>query len=333
MDEMTPRERRLAKESGQSYDREPITLFHPDIAVRLAGMTIPESSRTAENIAKREITMYERFGVDDVKVNLMSLQLSSKHHFRTVKDLPNVYELDPGFFAFKNDRRMQVNYDAVGRLYDAIGQEENILYGIGGPLTFAGGIVTHAALLRGTRKYKEEVHHLLRLVTDVTKDMIDQFEPYEFMDYVLYDPVASGALISPKQYVEFAQPYTKELVDYIHEKGHQVTLHICGDTSKNLQNIADTGIDTFSADQLVDMAYAKETIGNQVKLMGNVDPSSQFLQGTPTSMAEAVKEVYQKAGDSPKGFVICSGCGVPYDTPIENIEAYMQTAKAIAKQH
>lgn len=90
------------------------------------------------------------------------------------------------------------------------------------------------------------------------------------------------------------------------------------------------GIRGVSIDSAVDIAFAKEKIGTQLSIMGNVSPI-EILQGTPESIASAVKDCFAKCWDNPCGFTIAPGCDIPVQTSLENIDAYMAAARQCAK--
>lgn len=324
---MTPIQRQKAIDEGKPIDRQQIALLHPDYSAKILDYRIEESNFQANKLAKREINMYKRYGVDKIMVTYTKMKLYSN---MMVRDLKDVDILDSTAYTFDKEKRQQVNYEAIERIHEAIGDEIRVTYGVSAPLTMAGGLVPHTTILRGMRKKPEAVHKLLRFATDFIKQMADKFSELGKLDYILFDPVASGSLLSPKQYREFALPYTKEIITYLHQYADHITLHVCGNTSKVLKDISETGADAFSLDQEVDLALAKETIGNDIKLVGNIDPTQVLMQGTPDDVRKAVKENFQKAYDSPKGYMILSGCGTPYATPEENIEAYMEASRYYA---
>jgi uroporphyrinogen decarboxylase len=49
--------------------------------------------------------------------------------------------------------------------------------------------------------------------------------------------------------------------------------------------------------------------------------------GTPALVEENVKECLRKAWDTPKGFVLAMGCGLPIPTPPDNIHALVGAAR------
>lgn len=106
--------------------------------------------------------------------------------------------------------------------------------------------------------------------------------------------------------------------------------HICGDTTKLLETFPEMGIRGISIDSSVDIAYAKETVGDKLSIMGNVSPM-EILNGTSESIEHAVIDCFRKCWDNPRGFTIAPGCDIPVTASLENIDAYMRAARKCAK--
>lgn len=344
-DTMTPRERAQALRKGQEVDRLPIFLFHGTFGSRLLDMTYQESESTAENIARKEIAVYREYGCDNISVNfgLFGLGdcLGSQFKYSenaspsisqyAIQNLDDIQQLDLTKARLDQSELLQKHLKAIQLIHEEIGEEVEVVYEISGPMTSAASLIEPEILLRATRKNPEKVHQLLRFATDCLLNIIDDFARYNFIGFGLTDPVASGALMSPKQYAEFSEPYTRELVEKMHAYNKQVVIHICGDTTKSLDSIARTGVDFISLDQKVDLAKAKEAAGEKLGLIGNVDPVKYFLQGSPEDMDQAVKDCFDAAGKSAKGFYIAPGCSVPLNTPLENVSAYMEAARKYSR--
>jgi uroporphyrinogen decarboxylase len=144
----------------------------------------------------------------------------------------------------------------------------------------------------------------------------------------IHEPTASGTLISAEQFKVFAKPYLKMYADRIIERsGSGPTLHICGNTSRIWSDMADTGATILSLDNQIDLADAKEAVGDRVCLMGNVRPIETLMKGTREQVLVEAKECLRKAHDNPKGYILSSGCGLPLDTPPENVVALMDAAR------
>ncbi|MDW5564261.1 MAG: MtaA/CmuA family methyltransferase [Methanomassiliicoccus sp.] len=133
---------------------------------------------------------------------------------------------------------------------------------------------------------------------------------------VLVDATASGDLLGPDQYEEFAQPYTKRLVQVVRDAGAKSILHICGNTAENLQLMKSTGADGISVDQGMDMRSVKRLLGGKVAAVGNVSPTDTLLFRSPEYVVEACKECIEAGTD-----ILAPGCGFAPETPLANMKA------------
>jgi uroporphyrinogen decarboxylase len=65
---------------------------------------------------------------------------------------------------------------------------------------------------------------------------------------------------------------------------------------------------------------------DDVLCMGNIDPVSQFTEGTETSMREAVNALLSECAAAPN-FLLSSGCDIPPNAKWENIDAFFRAAE------
>ena len=79
----------------------------------------------------------------------------------------------------------------------------------------------------------------------------------------------------------------------------------------------------LSLDQCMDLAKARSFIPGQT-IGGNVDPINTLLMGDREKVVENTRRCLQAAGTVK--YILMSGCGVPPDTPIENIRTMIRTA-------
>ena len=63
------------------------------------------------------------------------------------------------------------------------------------------------------------------------------------------DAVAS--LMGPRLYRQFALPYEQRIIQAVHEAGAKVKLHICGNTARQLADMAKAGADIIDVDWMV----------------------------------------------------------------------------------
>jgi len=142
----------------------------------------------------------------------------------------------------------------------------------------------------------------------------------------LVDPTAGGSVISRQHFIEFSVPVLKWANREIKKhKPVPTYLHICGDVRDRLDLMADTGVDAISIDNMVDLAFAKKTVGDRVCIIGNVDPVRTLLLGTPADVERESRRCIAQAGQG-GGFILAPGCGVPPDTAPANLEMMTTTA-------
>lgn len=142
---------------------------------------------------------------------------------------------------------------------------------------------------------------------------------------------AGGGFISPRQYEQFVLPYEAELVAKIKAEGVFVYTHTCGDIGDRLEQMADTGIDgidTLDPPPLgsVDLADAKQRVGDRVFFKGNIDPVHTLLEGTPEQVyADALRRL--EIGSPGSGYILSSACSVSPRVSPENLAMLVRASE------
>lgn len=344
-DRMTPKERAEALAQGRAVDRMPVSMICLGPAGRLLNMSYRQAYCSAENRAANQIKTYELFGIDILNLiySLHALAISMgaeieepengpaiirKHPLCSLDDLSMLDLEDVGF---KHDKIARMVVEANKMVEDKIGDEVGVETSLPGPITAAAGIVGPAVLLNGLLKKPEQAHILLTFCSEAIINIARHFIDAG-LQIGLADPMASGSVISKILYDKFALPYTRKIVKACKAyKDIGFGYHVCGNTTKLLESMAETGVDGIGIDNLVDMAEAKERIGDKVALAGNVPPVDLVCHGTPDTIDFSIRECFRKTWDSPKGYTLTTGCDLPVDTPVENIESYMKSARYYAK--
>jgi MtaA/CmuA family methyltransferase len=140
------------------------------------------------------------------------------------------------------------------------------------------------------------------------------------------DSFAGPDVTSPRMFDRFARPYEERLVKDLTADGIFGVIHICGDTSRILDMMAEYEPCGFELDYKTDAVKAKRTAGKSHVLFGNIDPSGVLANGTVAEVKEATRQLIStwKPGGR---FILNSGCAIPPTTPPDNIRAMIQTAK------
>lgn len=132
----------------------------------------------------------------------------------------------------------------------------------------------------------------------------------------LGDAVASQ--VNPAMYRQFALPYERRIFAAVRQAGGVSRLHICGNTSRILDDMAASGADIVDVDWMVDIDRAAAAFTGKVVFLGNFDPVVVMLQGSPQEVYDAVTDCLVRGGDRA---ISGAGCEIPDATPHENLRA------------
>jgi uroporphyrinogen-III decarboxylase len=116
-------------------------------------------------------------------------------------------------------------------------------------------------------------------------------------------------------------------VDGIHAMGAKVRLHICGNTRKLLAGMGRLGCEIVDLDSLSPLAEARSAMHPGQVLLGNLNPVTILMNGTPEMVTAGIAECHRQAGAR---FIVGAGCEVPRGTPPENLRALAEYARTHA---
>ena len=337
---LTPLQRFAAYGRGDSIDRLPCVPIIGNGSARLIGARISALRGNGLLIAEAQIAAYRAFNYDVIRVFTdlyqMGEAMGATVHYpedetayldapaiTSVEEIGRIIPLSPW-----SDGNLPAHLEAMKRVVDAVGAEVPVTGAVTCPFTIASFLIGAETLVRLTLKNPEKVHELCEIALESALRYCEAIISTGASPS-LTDPMSSTTVISPRLFREFSFPYLKRLIDYIHSRGKSVTLHICGKTAKIWEFMVDAGADCLSIDNEASLVDAKHTIGDRARIMGNVRPSEIMLQGTPAHVRQAVIACIAQAWDSPKGYIVASGCSLPTEAPFENIRAMMDAVTEI----
>lgn len=127
-------------------------------------------------------------------------------------------------------------------------------------------------------------------------------------------------MISPADARRFAAPALRRIFD-----AFPGLLHLFHDDTPNenvLPVLADVGIDVFNFSGEIDPLRARELLGPEIVLMGNIPPLDVLVRGTPEDVRRATEELLAKA-PACAPLLVSPGGGVSPGTPIENLRVLL----------
>ena len=194
--------------------------------------------------------------------------------------------------------------------------------GIIGPFSLAGRLLDVTEAMMYCFDEPEMVHEVLKKVTEFLINYCKAYKETGVSGVVMAEPLAG--LLSEDLAEEFSAEYVKKLVDAVQDENFLIVYHNCGNSAiHTVDTIINNGCKVFHFGNAIDMAEMMEHIPKDCIAMGNVDPATQFRNGTPESVYESTKQVLE-ACKGYDNFVISSGCDIPPTTPWENIEAFFR---------
>jgi len=321
---------------GERTERPPVWLMRqagrylPEYRELRSEYSFLEAIKTPEVAEEITLQPYERFRPDgvvmysDILTVLEPLGLSYHLESGVGPVVENPVEGPDDVDRPLGDVREEIDYvgDLLERLQATLDGDAAVLGFAGGPFTLASYAVAgeptkdHLPLRRLRVQHPDAFRTLLERFADVTVDYL-QFQAESGADAVqLFDTYAGH--LSPADYREFLLPLHRR----IHEAVDLPSIMFARGLSGNLDLLADSGADAVSVDWTVDMAEAREELGD-TPVQGNLDPS--YLLGDPDFVRERTREVIEAAG--PAGHVLNLGHGVHRETPVESVAAFVETAK------
>lgn len=322
---MTGKERIQAVLSGQPTDKTPWVPFAGVHAGKLKGYTAKEVSQDADKLFESLMEANKLYKPDgqpvmfdlQVEAEILGCELLwSEDAPPTVSSHPlGSDNTIPTHIPLPDEGRLGLEIDVMKRMKSAVG-DTTALYGLlCGPFTLA----SH---LRGTNIFmdmmmdQEYVHDLLEYATDVSIALADYFIDAGMDVIAAVDPLISQ--ISPDHFKEFMHKPFSRLFAHISEKKAYSSFFVCGNAKMNIGPMCETGPDSISIDENIDLAYAKSiTDTYDITIGGNIPLTSVMLFGNQQDNMKTVVELIDSV-DASHHLIIAPGCDMPYDIPVEN---------------
>lgn len=215
--------------------------------------------------------------------------------------------------------RARTVIQAVQRI-KARGLDEPVIASLTGPVSTAASWVDPLAFIKEMRKNKEGVHRVLQHVTELLTEFARELILHGADVIALGDPTATGEILGPAHFKNYAVPYLNELIGRIHALGAPVIVHICGDIKPVEKEIPNILGDAISTDAMVNLKALKEAYPG-LTTMGNV--STYLLEfGDPEKIGAVTRRLMRDGID-----IISPACGLSTSTTLANINALTGTVK------
>jgi uroporphyrinogen decarboxylase len=237
------------------------------------------------------------------------------HPVRSQRDVDQLPTPDP-------ETELRYVMDAIRTTQKALDHRVPLIGFAGSPWTIAcymvegSGSKTFSTIKKMLYVEPQLLHQLLqKLATSITDYLVAQVHAGADV-LMLFD--TWGGILTPEAYQQFSLHYMREIIMKV-RKNISPTVPIIVFTKNGgqwLETIVTSGCDAIGLDWTIDINNARQRIGNQVALQGNLDPS--ILLSTPEVIQNEVGKVLAAYGKH-DGHIFNLGHGVTPDVPPENV--------------
>ena len=292
----------------------------------------PEAHLEGEAMAKQALAAYSVLGFDAVRVPFCQTfeaeALGCELKPGGTEGIPGIeprppYTIDdtPAFpDDFLSRGRIPELLKAVRILKKEVGDEVPVIGGIQGAFSITGSLLETIYLLKATIQAPDKIPAFLE-VGEKAGTMLGQALIEAGADIIACEDMSSSpALCTPKTYQEVILEYQQRQFAAL---SVPKILHICGKVDPIVEWMGQTGADVLSIEPKASGRIAREKCGPNVVLMGGADTATTLYFNSPE---EIKAECETLIADGIQ--ILAPGCAVAPGTPLENLLALTEVARA-----
>lgn len=224
--------------------------------------------------------------------------------------------------------RTQIYIDAAEKAVKLI-EDRPVFGGAIGPFSLAGRLMDVTEAMIYCYDEPDMVHKLLEKTTEFIIKYMKAYKAAGANGVVMAEPLAG--ILSPDLEEEFSGAYVKKIVEEVQSEDFLVVYHNCGNTVEHqLPSITTNGCRMLHFGNAINMASVLEKVPENIVVMGNVDPSSQFRNGTPESVKAITLNLLKECSSHPN-YIVSSGCDIPPLSSWDNIMAFFDAVDEFYK--
>jgi [methyl-Co(III) methanol-specific corrinoid protein]:coenzyme M methyltransferase len=330
---LTPKERLLRVLHKEEVDRPPVIctggMMNAAIVeiMEKTGHTLPEAHFDAARMAELARDIHDHTGFENIGVpfcmTIEAEMLGSEIDHGTLACEPKIVrEVFPGVrdVEFRDieemvhSGRIQVVVEAAHQIAKQ-NPDVPVIASLTGPVSTAASIVHPLTFYKELRKSPAEAHRVLDYVTRLLGAFVERLvEENGATAIAVGDPSATGEILGPAMFEEFALRYLNQLADKVHALGVPLIVHICGDIKRVRPLLATLRADALSTDAMVSLPKLKADYPG-ITTMGNLSTFS--LQWKEPAEIGALTQRLVASGID----IISPACGLSTSTRLASIRA------------
>ena len=328
---MTPKQRLLKVLALEKVDRPPVAVPTQNATLEVmkrAGVYWPQALREAAPMAALALACQRVYGFEsvrlpfDINVEAETMGCATRYGEETdppvssPKDRDRLDDLvfpDP-----KTSGRMAQTLQAVAIAATEKDPDIPLIAALGTPFEVISTVYNFDHLYEDLKSGKERLHGLLERTLNLLMAYGKELSGAGADVMMVVD--GTSQTLMPDQFREFSAPYTARLIGSL---GKPAILHVCGNPTRLIADMAGTGARGLSLDSAVLAVKARANSGGKTALVGNLNVRAMH-DGAPLEVAAMARQAAADGWD-----VVAPGCGILPTTPIENIRAYVEAIKSL----
>lgn len=142
---------------------------------------------------------------------------------------------------------------------------------------------------------------------------------------------STGMLFSPAMWRRFIKPRLAVIYERIHQAGAFVGQHSDGKIQPIFPDLIEIGLDIFNPLEpaAMDPLEMKQKYGDKITFYGGIDVERTLPFGTPDQVRAEIRNRAATLGQG-GGYILQTSHHILWDTPLENIIAYVEEVRALA---
>jgi uroporphyrinogen decarboxylase len=251
---------------------------------------------------------------------------------RTLQQEADIFKL-----AVPDMSSLQYVFNAVGQIRKTINGRVPLIGFAGSPWTLATYMVEgkggtdFLTIKKMAYDRPDLLHHILEITAQTVTQYLNAQIAAGAQAVMIFD--SWGGALSHNAYIEFSLNYMQKIVNGLsREADGRVVPRIVFTKGGALWLEAQAGIgaDALGLDWAVDIGQARQRVGNQVALQGNMDPA--ILLSNPSAIEKEAANILASYGHG-HGHVFNLGHGITQWTPPENAGAMIAAVHSLSRQY
>lgn len=236
---------------------------------------------------------------------------------RLVSDRASVEALEiPSLKAARVSQYLEANALAAEYITD-----KPIFGGCIGPFSLAGRLFDMSEMMMALYMEPDTICLLLQKCSEFFLRYLRAMKETGVSGVIIAEPAAG--LVSNEDCSRFSSAYISKIVEELQDDNFMVVLHNCGNTGHCTAAMVETKAAALHFGNKIDMVSALTECPHDLLVMGNVDPVGVMKQASAEKVKEETTTLLRNTAEW-KNFILSTGCDVPPEIPMKNIEAFYE---------